>query len=69
MAELARGYAAAEREVRPATVHGTAGAVIVVRGRPVAVMGFLVREGQITAIDVLADPARIARLDLSATGQ
>ncbi|GFG75371.1 hypothetical protein MBOT_27360 [Mycobacterium botniense] len=69
VAELARGYAAAEREVRPATVHGTAGAVIVVRGRPVAVMGFLVREGQITAIDVLADPARIARLDLSATGQ
>jgi RNA polymerase sigma-70 factor (ECF subfamily) len=29
-------------------------------------MGFVVRRGRITAIDVLADPARIARIDLRA---
>lgn len=66
VARLARGYAGPEREVRAATVNGAAGAVIFVAGRPTAVMGFLVRDGLIAAIDVLADPARIARIDLSA---
>jgi RNA polymerase sigma factor (sigma-70 family) len=66
VAGLARGYAAPEREVRPAVVNGAAGAVIVVDGQPNAVMGFVVRGGLIVAIDVLADPARIARIDLSA---
>ena len=66
VAELARGYAAPEREVRPAIVNGAAGAVIFVAGRASAIMGFVVRAGRIAAIDVLADPARIARIDLSA---
>jgi RNA polymerase sigma-70 factor (ECF subfamily) len=66
VAGLARGYAAPEREVRPAVVNGAAGAVIVVDGRATAIMGFVVRRGRITAIDVLADPARIARIDLRA---
>lgn len=66
VAGLAQGYAAAEREARPATVNGAAGAVIFVAGQPAAIMGFVVRGGHITTIDVLADPARIARIDLSA---
>jgi RNA polymerase sigma-70 factor (ECF subfamily) len=66
VARLARSYAGPEREVRPATVNGAAGAVIVVAGRPSAIMGFVVRRGRIAAIDVLADPERIARTDLSA---
>jgi RNA polymerase sigma-70 factor (ECF subfamily) len=66
VARLARSYAGPEREVRPATVNGAAGAVIVVAGRPSAIMGFVVRRGRIAAIDVLADPERIARIDLSA---
>jgi RNA polymerase sigma-70 factor (ECF subfamily) len=66
VAGLARGYAAPERDVRPAVVNGAAGAVIVVGGRATAVMGFVVRRGRITAIDVLADPERIARIDLRA---
>jgi len=66
VASLARGYAAPEREVRPATINGAAGAVIFVAGRATAIMGFLVRDGRIAAIDVLADPERIARIDLSA---
>ena len=66
VAKLARSYAGSEREVRPATVNGAAGAVIFVTGRPSSIMGFVVRGGRIAAIDVLADPARIARIDLSA---
>jgi RNA polymerase sigma-70 factor (ECF subfamily) len=66
VAQLARSYAGPEREVRSATVNGAAGAVIFLAGRAVSVMGFVVRDGRIRAIDVLADPARIARLDLRA---
>jgi RNA polymerase sigma factor (sigma-70 family) len=66
VAGLARGYAAPEREVRPAIVNGAAGAVIFVAGRATAVMGFVVRGGLIAAIDVLADPERIARIDVRA---
>ncbi|MEE2852382.1 MAG: sigma-70 family RNA polymerase sigma factor [Actinomycetota bacterium] len=66
VAQLARSYAGPEREVRSATVNGAAGAVIFLAGRAAAVMGFVVRDGRIRAIDVLADPARIARLDLRA---
>jgi RNA polymerase sigma-70 factor, ECF subfamily len=66
VAGLARGYAAPAREARPAIVNGAAGAVIFVRGKPTAIMGFVVRGGRIAAIDVLADPERIARIDLRA---
>jgi RNA polymerase sigma factor (sigma-70 family) len=66
VAGLARNYAAPDREVRPATVNGAAGAVIFVAGRAAAIMGFVVRGGRVAAIDVLADPQRIARIDLNA---
>jgi RNA polymerase sigma factor (sigma-70 family) len=66
VAKLARSYAAPEREARAATVNGAAGAVVFVDGRATAIMGFVVRDGRVAAIDVLADPARIARIDLSA---
>ena len=52
--------------VRPAIVNGAAGVVILVRDRPVTIMGFTVRHGKVVAIDALADPERVARLDLSA---
>jgi RNA polymerase sigma factor (sigma-70 family) len=64
VAKLARSYAGPDREVCAATVNGAAGAVIFVGGRATAVMGFVVREGRVAAIDVLADPVRIAKLDL-----
>jgi RNA polymerase sigma-70 factor (ECF subfamily) len=66
VARLARGYAAPEREVRPAVVNGTAGAVIFVDGRATAIMGFVVRAGRLATIDVLGDPERVARIDLRA---
>jgi RNA polymerase sigma-70 factor, ECF subfamily len=66
VAKLARSYAGPEREARAATVNGAAGAVIFVGGHATAIMGFVVRDGRVAAIDVLADPARIAKVDLSA---
>jgi RNA polymerase sigma factor (sigma-70 family) len=66
VAGLARSYAVPEREARAATVNGAAGAVIFVAGRATAIMGFVVRDGRVAAIDVLADPERIAKLDLGA---
>ncbi|WP_030269338.1 RNA polymerase sigma factor SigJ [Streptomyces sp. NRRL B-24484] len=53
---------------RPALVNGGAGTVTVVDGRPVSVMDFVVVDGLITAIDILADPERLARLDLDLLG-
>jgi len=67
VAKLARSYAGPDREARAATVNGAAGAVIFVGGRATAVMGFVVRDGRVAAIDVLADPERIAKLDLGPT--
>jgi RNA polymerase sigma factor (sigma-70 family) len=66
VAKLARSYAGPDREVRAASVNGAAGAVIFVAGQPTAIMGFLIRGGRVAAIDVLADPQRVARIDLSA---
>ena len=54
--------------VRPALVNGAAGVVITVGGRPVSVMGFTVSGGQIVRIDVMADPERLSRLDLTVLG-
>lgn len=68
VARLARSYAGPDREVRAATVNGAAGAVIFIAGRAASVMGFVVGGGRIRAIDVLVDPARIAKLELRAPG-
>jgi RNA polymerase sigma-70 factor, ECF subfamily len=50
---------------QPALVNGAAGVVVAPRGRPFSVMGFTVRRGKIVEIDILADPARLRRLDLA----
>jgi RNA polymerase sigma factor (sigma-70 family) len=51
--------------VRPALVNGAAGAVVAPRGRLFSVMGFTIRGGKIVEVDILADPARLSRLDVS----
>ncbi|HEY7136862.1 MAG TPA: sigma-70 family RNA polymerase sigma factor [Acidimicrobiia bacterium] len=68
VAAQATMFAHPNRVARPALVNGAAGAVIVVDGHPVAVMGFTVSEGRIVAIDALGDPERVEQLDLSALG-
>jgi RNA polymerase sigma factor (sigma-70 family) len=59
------GFARLARFAQPALVNGAAGVVVAPGGRPVAVMGFTIRGGRITEIDILADPARLRRLDLA----
>jgi len=49
----------------PALVNGAAGVIITLYGQPVVVMGFTVSDGKITQIDAIADPERLARLNLA----
>jgi RNA polymerase sigma-70 factor (ECF subfamily) len=49
-------------ELHPARVNGAAGAVITVRGRPFAVMGFTVVDDKIVEIDAIVDPERVRRI-------
>jgi RNA polymerase sigma factor (sigma-70 family) len=51
---------------RPVVINGAVGLVSVVDGRPAAVFSPTVRGGRIVEINILADPDRIARLDLPA---
>lgn len=60
----ARGFTRMARFVQPVLVNGVAGALVAPAGRPYAVMAFVVKGGKVVAIDVLADPARLRRLNL-----
>ncbi|MFF3445993.1 RNA polymerase sigma factor SigJ [Streptomyces sp. NPDC002667] len=57
-----RRFAASSRLVR---VNGELGVVAIVDGRPRSVMGVSVADGRIVALFILADPERLARLDLA----
>jgi RNA polymerase sigma factor (sigma-70 family) len=59
------GFARLARLAQPALVNGAAGVVIAAGGRPFSVVAFTVRRGKIAEIDILADPARLRRLDLA----
>jgi RNA polymerase sigma-70 factor (ECF subfamily) len=50
---------------RRALVNGTAGFVAFRKGVPFAVTSMIVRGGRIVEMDILADPDRLARLDLA----
>jgi RNA polymerase sigma-70 factor (ECF subfamily) len=54
--------------VHPALVNGSAGAVITLRGRPFAVMGFTIVEGKIVEIDAFGDPERVRRVAAAVLG-
>jgi RNA polymerase sigma-70 factor (ECF subfamily) len=66
VAGRAASFANPASVVHPALVNGAAGVVITLRGRPVTVVAFTVRGDRIVAIDGLADPDRLAALDLTA---
>jgi RNA polymerase sigma factor (sigma-70 family) len=51
---------------RPALVNGAAGWVSLLDGDIFAVAALTVQNGRITTMDILLDPARLARLDLTA---
>ncbi len=50
---------------QPALVNGVAGIVSTANGQPMSVLSFTIAEDRITAIDILADPDRLRRLDLA----
>jgi RNA polymerase sigma factor (sigma-70 family) len=62
VARQARFGARTHAEVRPALVNGAAGAVITMRGKPFSVLAFGIAGGQITEIDAIGDPERVARV-------
>jgi RNA polymerase sigma-70 factor (ECF subfamily) len=65
VAQQAQGYARLGLELRPALVNGAVGVVSLRDGVPFSVGGVTVRGGRIVAMDILADPERLARLDLA----
>jgi RNA polymerase sigma-70 factor (ECF subfamily) len=65
VAEQAGVYRRLAAGARRATVNGAAGVVVFAGDRPFAVLAFTVGGGRILEIDILADPARLDRLDLT----
>jgi RNA polymerase sigma factor (sigma-70 family) len=68
VAGQARMYSRLGLDIRPVLVNGAAGAVALRNGRPFAVLGATIRNGRIVEMDILADPARLRELDLTALG-
>jgi RNA polymerase sigma-70 factor, ECF subfamily len=64
--EQVRAFAQLASSAKPALVNGAAGFVVAPGGRPFAVAGFTVAGGKVVEIDLLADPARLPELDLTA---
>jgi RNA polymerase sigma-70 factor (ECF subfamily) len=67
--EVARRASAAAQlglVARPALVNGGPGWISFRDGQPFAVAALTVRDGRVAAMDIIADPERLARLDLSA---
>jgi RNA polymerase sigma factor (sigma-70 family) len=62
----AQRFAPLARFARPVLVNGGPGFLVARDGEPIAVMAVTVRDGKIAEMDVLADPDRLARLDLTA---
>ena len=65
VARQSLGYSRMGLQVRPALVNGVPGAVTTRDGELFSVGALTVRGGRITEIDILADPERLRRLDLS----
>ena len=62
VASRARAGALPGAEVRPALVNGAAGAVVTLRGRPFAVIGFTVHNDKIVEIDGIVGAERVRRI-------
>jgi RNA polymerase sigma factor (sigma-70 family) len=65
VAKQARTYSRLGLVIRPAVVNGAAGVVTFLDGEPFSVGAFTVRGGRIVEMDFLADPERMAQVDLT----
>jgi RNA polymerase sigma factor (sigma-70 family) len=63
-AAVAETFAGRARAAQPARIDGEPGLVWSQGGRPRVVFAFTITDGKIAAIDLLADPGRLARMDL-----
>jgi RNA polymerase sigma-70 factor (ECF subfamily) len=64
-AAVAGTFAGRARAAQPALVDGAVGLVWPPRGRPRVVFGFTITGGKIVAVEMVADPTRLAGLDLT----
>jgi RNA polymerase sigma-70 factor (ECF subfamily) len=58
-------FAQIAESTRPALVNGAAGAVAMSEGRPLSVAAFTIAGGKVVELNVLSDPERLSRLDLT----
>ena len=68
VARQALHFASLARFARPVLVNGSPGLLGIADGRPFALLSMTIRQSVIVEIDILADPERLARLDLGALG-
>lgn len=61
-ASAARAGAAAGAVLRPITVRGAAGVLILVNDRPITIMAFTVQDGLVTEIRSVTDPDRLPQI-------
>jgi RNA polymerase sigma-70 factor (ECF subfamily) len=62
---VAGTFAGRARAARPALIDGAAGLVWAPGGVPRVAFGFTIADGRIVAIDVVADPERLSRLQVA----
>jgi RNA polymerase sigma factor (sigma-70 family) len=65
VARQALMFSRLDLDIRPALINGAAGTVTLRDGEPFAIAGFTVRDGKIVEMDILADPERLAQVDLT----
>jgi RNA polymerase sigma factor (sigma-70 family) len=65
VAAQASRFARLARFAHPVLLNGTPGFLIAPNGQPLALIGMAIRDDKITEIDILADPERLSRLDLT----
>jgi RNA polymerase sigma factor (sigma-70 family) len=65
VAGRAISFATPAAVLHPVLVNGAAGVVVEIGGTIVSIMSFAVHDGRVAEIDVLADPDRIAGVDLA----
>jgi hypothetical protein len=66
VAGQAMAFSQAGLLIRRVLINGTPGIISSRDGQPFSVVGFTVTDGKITELDILMDPVRLQRLDLSA---
>ncbi|QGV77540.1 sigma-70 family RNA polymerase sigma factor [Streptomyces ficellus] len=65
VASQAITFARFAQDARVVLVNGSPGVVSFADGRPLSVMSFTVRDGRVTGLDILTDPARLSTLGLT----